>query len=129
MNAPKDLKYAKTHEWIRIEGNLATEGISDFAQSSLSDIAFIELPELGQQVQAGMACGTIEAVKAVSEIYASVSGEIVEVNETIVNNPETINEDPYGGGWFFKIRMSAPGEADEMMSAEEYEKFAESESH
>ena len=120
MNAPKDLKYTKNHEWIRIEGDSAVQGITDYAQSELSDIAFVELPDKGISVEKDNACGTIEAVKAVSEIYAAVSGEIIEVNDEIANNPEIISDDPYGEGWLFKIRMSDPSEADKLMSADDY---------
>ncbi|MFO8062899.1 MAG: glycine cleavage system protein GcvH [bacterium] len=120
MNAPKDLKYTKNHEWIRIEGDTAVQGITDYAQSELSDIAFVELPDEGINVEKDNACGTIEAVKAVSEIYAAVSGGIIEVNSGIVDNPEIISDDPYGEGWLFKIKMSDPSEADELMSADQY---------
>lgn len=120
MNAPKDLKYTKNHEWVRIEGDSAVQGITDYAQSELSDIAFVELPDEGLSVERNNACGTIEAVKAVSEIYAAVSGEIIEVNSEIANNPEIISDDPYGKGWLFKIKMSDPSEADELMSADHY---------
>lgn len=127
MNAPKELKYTKSHEWIRIEGDTAIQGITDYAQNELSDIAFVDLPQVGDTVDMGNTCGNIEAVKAVSELYAAVSGEIIEVNEEIDSNPELINEDPFGKGWFFKIRMSDKSEADNLMSADEYIKFAESE--
>lgn len=127
MNAPKELKYTKSHEWIRIEGDTAIQGITDYAQNELSDIAFVDLPQVGDTVDMGNTCGNIEAVKAVSELYAAVSGEIIEVNEEIDSNPELINEDPFGKGWFFKIRMSDKSEAENLMSADEYIKFAESE--
>lgn len=120
MNAPKDLKYTKNHEWIRIEDDSAVQGITDYAQSELSDIAFVELPDKGISVEKDNACGTIEAVKAVSEIYAAVSGEIIEVNSEIADNPEIISDDPYGEGWLFKIKMSDPSEADDLMSADQY---------
>ncbi len=129
MNTPKELKYTKSHEWLKVEGEIATEGITDYAQSELSDIAFIELPEVGTIVSAGETCGTIEAVKAVSDLVASVSGEVIEINEKLSDNPDLINSDPYGEGWFFKIKMSNPEETDELMNADEYEKFVEEESH
>ncbi|RKX64632.1 glycine cleavage system protein GcvH [candidate division TA06 bacterium] len=127
MNFPKELKYTKSHEWVKIEGDIATEGISDFAQEELSDIVYLELPEIGTKVEAGKAFGTIEAVKAVSDLVAAVSGEIVEVNEELVNAPETINSDPYGAGWIIKVKMSNPDEANSLLSAEEYEKFVQEE--
>ena len=127
MNFPKELKYTKSHEWVKIEGDIATEGISDFAQEELSDIVYLELPEIGTKVEAGKAFGTIEAVKAVSDLVAAVSGEIVEVNEELVNAPETINNDPYGAGWIIKVKMSNPDEANSLLSAEEYEKFVQEE--
>ncbi|HHD83114.1 MAG TPA: glycine cleavage system protein GcvH [Bacteroidetes bacterium] len=127
MNFPKELKYTKSHEWVKIEGDIATEGISDFAQEELSDIVYLELPEVGTKVETGKAFGTIEAVKAVSDLVAAVSGEIVEVNEELVNAPETINNDPYGAGWIIKVKMSNPDEANSLLSAEEYEKFVQEE--
>ncbi len=127
MNFPEELKYTKSHEWIKVEGEIATEGISDFAQAELSDIVYLELPEVGTKVEAGKAFGTIEAVKAVSDLVAAVSGEITEVNTSLTDAPETINSDPYGEGWIIKIKMSNPAEAESLMSADEYEKFVQEE--
>ncbi len=127
MNFPEELKYTKSHEWIKVEGEIATEGISDFAQAELSDIVYLELPEVGTKVEAGKAFGTIEAVKAVSDLVAAVSGEITEVNTDLTDAPETINSDPYGNGWIIKIKMSNPAEAEALMSAEQYEKFVQEE--
>ncbi|MCK4523436.1 glycine cleavage system protein GcvH [candidate division WOR-3 bacterium] len=123
MNIPKELKYRKTHEWVKIDGDTAIQGITDFAQSELSDIAFIELPQIEDKVKAGESCGTIEAVKAVSDLYAALSGEIVETNDKLGSNPEMINESPYTDGWFFKIKISDASEIDNLMNAEDYEKF------
>ncbi len=123
MNIPKELKYRKTHEWVKIEDGIAIQGITDFAQSELSDIAFIELPQVEDKVKTGVSCGTIEAVKAVSDIYASLSGEIIETNDKLGSNPEIINNSPYTDGWFFKIKISDASEIDNLMNAEEYEKF------
>ncbi len=127
MNAPKDLKYTKSHEWIKIDGNIAIQGITDYAQNELSDIAFVELPDIGNAVKMGESCGTIEAVKAVSDLYAAVSGEIVEINNSIADGPEIINEDAFGKGWFFKIKMNDIAEVDKLLNAEEYVKFTEEE--
>lgn len=126
MNAPQELKYTKSHEWIKIEGDTATQGITDYAQNELSDIAFVDLPQVGDNVDMGNTCGNIEAVKAVSDLYAAVSGEIIEINGDIDSNPELINEDPFGKGWFFKVKMSDKEEAGNLMSADEYIKFVES---
>lgn len=129
MNAPKDLKYTLNHEWIKIENGIATEGLTDFAQSELSDIAFVELPEKGIAVKKDESCGTIEAVKAVSELFAGVSGEITDVNEEIKSDASLINTDPYGAGWLIKIKASDVKEADGLMSADEYIKFCEEHGH
>lgn len=124
MNVPKELQYTKTHEWIRYEGDTATVGITDHAQDELGDVVFIELPEAGASFDAGDSFGTVESVKAVSDIYAPVGGEVVEVNQTLNDAPEKINEDPYGEGWMIKLRVL--GEVD-LLSAEEYEKMVEEE--
>lgn len=129
MNAPKDLKYTKNHEWIKIENGTATEGLTDFAQSELSDIAFVELPEKGINVKKDESCGTIEAVKAVSELFAGVSGEITDVNEAIKSDASLINTDPYGEGWLIKIKFTNSAEADELMDADAYIKFCEENGH
>ena len=120
MNVPQELKYAATHEWVRAEGETATVGITDHAQKELTDVVFVELPKVGQKIVAGKECAVIESVKAASDIYAPVSGEVIEVNEAIVSNPATVNADPYGGGWFFKVRMSSPSELASLKTAEEY---------
>ena len=124
MSVPGDLQYTKTHEWLRREGDTATVGITDHAQDELGDVVFIELPEEGVSFGAGDAFGTIESVKAVSDLYAPVGGEVVEVNEALNDAPEKINEDPYGEGWIIRLRVSGDGN---LLSAEEYEKVLEEE--
>jgi glycine cleavage system H protein len=124
LSVPEDLQYTKTHEWLRREGDTATVGITDHAQDELGDVVFIELPEEGASFGAGDAFGTIESVKAVSDLYAPVGGEIVEVNEALNDAPEKINEDPYGEGWIIRLRVSGDGN---LLSAEEYEKVLEEE--
>ena len=124
MNIPEDLQYTKSHEWVRIEGDTATIGITDHAQDELGDVVFVELPEEGDTFDAGESFGTVESVKAVSDLYTPVGGEIVEVNSALNDAPEKINEDPYGEGWIVKLRTS--GEA-ELLSAEGYEKVLQEE--
>ncbi len=121
MNIPADLKYSKDHEWARIEGDVAVVGITDYAQNELGDIVYVELPEVGTQVEQGKTFGTIEAVKAVSDLFAPVSGEVVEVNEKLNDSPELVNQDPYGEGWMIKIKMSNPDEVNNLLSKEDYE--------
>ena len=125
MNIPEDLQYTKSHEWVRIEGDTATIGITDHAQDELGDVVFVELPEEGDAFDAGESFGTVESVKAVSDLYAPVGGEVVEVNSALEDAPENINEDPYGEGWIVKLRTT--DEAD-LLSPEEYEKVVEEES-
>lgn len=124
MSVPGDLQYTKTHEWVRREGDTATVGITEHAQDELGDVVFIELPEEGASFGAGDAFGTIESVKAVSDLYAPVGGEVVEVNEALNDAPEKVNEDPYGEGWIIRLRVSGEGI---LLSAEEYEKVLEEE--
>ena len=125
MNIPEELSYARTHEWMKREGDIATVGITDHAQDELGEVVFIELPEEGTTFSAGDSFGTIESVKAVSDLYAPVGGEVVEINETLNDSPERVNEDPYGGGWMIKLRISEEGD---LLSAGEYEKVVEEES-
>jgi len=121
-NVPGDLKYRETHEWVRIEGDTATVGITEHAQDELGDVVFVELPETGATFSAGDSFGTVESVKAVSDLYAPVSGEVSEVNEALNESPEKINEDPYGDGWIVRLRVS--GEApDDLLSSDDYEKL------
>ena len=121
MEFPEELKYTEDHEWVMVEGDLVVVGITDFAQDSLGDVVFVELPEVGAEVTAGKAFGVVESVKAVSDIYAPVSGTVEEVNEELPDAPEVINTSPYGDGWLIKIRMSDPGELDELMDAPAYQ--------
>jgi glycine cleavage system H protein len=125
LNVPQDLQYSRSHEWVRTEGDTATVGISDHAQDELGDVVFVELPDEGATFNAGDSFGTVESVKAVSDVYAPVGGEVVEVNSSLEDAPEKINDDPYGEGWLVKLRTS--GEAD-LLSPEEYEKVVEEES-
>lgn len=120
MNIPSGLLYTKDHEWARLEGDTAAVGITDYAQGELGDVVFVELPHVGDQVAKGSPFGTIEAVKAVSDLFAPFSGEVVEVNSALENTPETINTSPYEGGWMIKIRVSDPSEKSELMNAEAY---------
>ena len=124
---PEDNRYAKTHEYAHPEGDVAVIGISDFAQKELGDVVFVELPRPGTQLDANEELGSIESVKAVSDLFAPVSGEVIEVNEALTDNAALVNTDPYGDGWMVKIRMSDATELDELMSAEEYEEFLETE--
>jgi glycine cleavage system H protein len=120
MNFPDHLKYSKDHEWIRVEGDVAYVGVSDFAQNELGDIVFVEITALGQTVKAHDIFGTIDAVKTVSDLFLPVSGEILEVNKALESNPELVNSDPYGQGWIVKINMNNAGELNELMDASAY---------
>jgi glycine cleavage system H protein len=120
-NIPSDLKYTKSHEWVRVNGETATVGITDHAQRELTDIVFVELPEIGRQVKAGDGCAVVESVKTASDIYAPVSGEIFETNKMLADDPALVNREPYGGGWFFKIRLSQPAELDRLLTPEQYQ--------
>ena len=125
MSIPDDLQYTKSHEWVRAEDGTVTIGITDHAQEELGDVVFVELPEVGDTIGAGDSFGTVESVKAVSDLYTPVGGEVVEVNSSLEDAPEKINDDPYGDGWIVKLRTSE--EAD-LLSSEEYEKVVEEES-
>jgi glycine cleavage system H protein len=124
LSVPGDLQYTRTHEWVRREGDTATVGITDHAQDELGDVVFVELPEEGATFGAGDAFGTIESVKAVSDLYAPVGGEVVEVNSALDDVPEKVNEDPYGDGWIVRLRVSGEGD---LLSAADYEKVLEEE--
>ncbi|MSR42523.1 MAG: glycine cleavage system protein GcvH [Pedosphaera sp.] len=117
---PADLKYAKSHEWSRIAGDTATVGITDHAQHELTDVVFVELPALGRQVKAGEACAVVESVKTASDIYAPLSGEVIELNKAVADNPSLVNTEPYVGGWFFKLKLAAPAEAGQLLSVDQY---------
>src|SRR5579864_2073947 len=119
-NIPSDLRYAKSHEWVRVAGALGTVGITDHAQHELTDVVFVELPELGRKVKAGEACAVVESVKTASDIYSPVGGEVTEVNKAVVDNPALVNTEPYGGGWFYKIRLSNPADLNGLLSPEQY---------
>jgi glycine cleavage system H protein len=119
-NIPTDLKYAKSHEWVRVSGGAATVGITDHAQHELTDVVFLELPAVGRKVKAGEACAVVESVKTASDIYSPVSGEITEINKAAVDNPALVNTDSYGNGWFFKIKLSDPAEVKVLLSPEQY---------
>jgi len=119
---PADLKYAKSHEWVRISGDTAVIGITDHAQHELTDVVFAELPAVGRKVKAGEACAVVESVKTASDIYSPVSGEVVEANKSIVDNPALVNTDPFGAGWFYKIKLSQPAEANSLLSPGDYAK-------
>ena len=120
MNVPSELKYSKDHEWCRLEGEYAYVGITDFAQSQLGDIVFVDVPTVGETLAAGEVFGTIEAVKTVSDAYLPVGGEIVEMNEAVDADSSLVNKDPYGEGWMIKVKISEPADYDALLSAEEY---------
>jgi glycine cleavage system H protein len=120
MNVPKNLKYAKTHEWVRVEGDIAIVGITDHAQHELTDVVYVEIPAVGSHVEAGKECAVVESVKAASDIYAPVSGDLVAVNEELSQAPELLNQDPYDKGWMFKIKMSDTGELNQLLSPDDY---------
>src|SRR5690606_9313829 len=123
---PNELRYLETHEWVRNEGDgIATIGITDHAQEALGDVVFVELPEVGRVLAAGEESAVVESVKAASDIYAPVSGEVIAINEALEDAPETINNSPYGDGWFYKVRMSDPAELDELLDADGYRDVAE----
>ncbi|HEX5400056.1 MAG TPA: glycine cleavage system protein GcvH [Verrucomicrobiae bacterium] len=121
-NVPSDLKYAKSHEWVRANGDTATVGITDHAQHELTDIVFVELPEVGRKLNAGEACAVVESVKTASDIYSPVSGEIIEINRAVVDDPALVNKEPHSEGWFFKIKLANPTELDSLLSPDDYEK-------
>lgn len=121
-NVPADLRYAKSHEWVRLEGDVATVGITDHAQHELTDIVFVETPAVGRKVRAGEACAVVESVKTASDIYSPLSGDVIEVNPAVTGDPALVNSDPYGRGWFFKLRVAGADEAGGLMAPETYSK-------
>ena len=125
-NIPENLRYSKDHEWVGVEGDVATIGITDYAQHSLGDVVYIDMPRVGDTFGTHEAFGSVESVKAVSEIFTPVAGEVVEVNDTLNDTPEAVNNDAYSGGWMVKVKMANPGEADAMLSAVEYEEYLSS---
>jgi glycine cleavage system H protein len=126
-NVPDNLHYSKDHEWVRVENNVAVIGITDHAQEQLGDVVYVELPKPGESFSAHESFGSVESVKAVSEIFTPVSGEIAEVNGSLTDEPEKVNKDPYGDGWMIKVKMSAAGEVDSLLTAAEYEDFTKAE--
>ena len=122
-NYPNDLKYDKEHEWVRVEGDTAVIGISDFAQDQLGEVVFVDLPAAGSDAVAGETFGEVESVKSVSDLFSPVTGSVVEVNDNLSDAPETVNEDPYGDGWLIKVKLSDASELDGLMAAAEYEEF------
>jgi len=123
MSVPTDLKYTKEHEWVRIEGDTATFGVTNHAQEALGDIVFVELPEVGRSIDAGEAYGVVESVKAVSDVYAPVAGEVIEVNEALEGEPDLVNSDAYGTGWIIKVKISEHNDSAELMNPDEYTEF------
>ncbi len=126
MEVREGLYYSKEHEWVKVEGDVATVGITDYAQDSLGDVVFVELPEVGRKVSAGESVAVVESVKAASDVYTPVSGEIVEVNTELSSSPELVNQSPYDQGWFFKLKLSNPSELDSLMGAKEYQDYVNS---
>ena len=128
MSSPADLKYSKSHEWVRLDGDVAAIGLADHAQSELGDITYLELPDVGDTITAGEPLGVVESVKAASDIYAPIGGEVVERNENAVNAPELVNQSPYGDAWLIKVKLADNAELDSLMDATAYDEFLESES-
>jgi glycine cleavage system H protein len=125
MNIPNDLRYTKTDEWVRVEGDIATIGITDYAQSELGDIVYMELPEPGRVLQVDEMFGTVESVKAVADLYAPLAGEVVAANAAVTQRAELVNEDPYGEGWLIKVQIADPSELDNLLTAEQYAAYIE----
>ncbi|OGL62341.1 MAG: glycine cleavage system protein H [Candidatus Tectomicrobia bacterium RIFCSPLOWO2_12_FULL_69_37] len=128
MEFPKHLKYSREHEWVKVEGNVAQVGITDYAQSELGDVVYVELPEVGTDVEANNTFGVVESVKAVSDLFAPVTGSIAEVNPQLEEEPELVNSDPYEDGWMIKIEMNDPSELNDLLDVDEYKTFVEEES-
>ncbi len=128
MTTPHDNFYAKSHEYIHVEGDIGTIGITEYAQKELGDVVFVELPQVGSQLEMGDELGSIESVKAVSELFTPVSGEVIEVNDQLTDKPALVNDDPWGDGWMIRIKLSLPDEVDDLMSAEEYDEYVAKES-
>ncbi|MFZ1699720.1 MAG: glycine cleavage system protein GcvH [Pyrinomonadaceae bacterium] len=122
-NIPENLRYSKDHEWVAVEGDVATIGITDYAQHSLGDVVYIDMPRVGDSFATHEAFGSVESVKAVSEVFTPVGGEITEINDGVNDTPEAVNNDPYAAGWMIKMKMDNPGEADALLSADEYEEY------
>jgi glycine cleavage system H protein len=127
-NVPEDLHYSKDHEWVRVEGDQAIIGITDYAQNSLGDVVYVELPKPAEEFAANEPFGSVESVKAVSEVFTPVAGAVVTINESLADEPEKVNSDPYGEGWMIRLRMANPGDVDSLLTAAEYEDFTKAES-
>ena len=128
MSYPEDLRYTKEHEWVRVAGDVGTIGITDHAQKELGDIVYVDLPKVGAHIEQGKSLGSVESVKAVSDIYSPVSGDVTEVNEILAQAPEKLNQDPHGSAWLVKLRLSAPDEAKGLLSAADYQAYVGAES-
>ena len=127
-NYPEEFRYTKEHEWVKVEGDAGTVGITDHAQKELGDIVYVDLPKVGAKVEKGKSLGSVESVKAVSDIYSPVSGEVVAINDTLTSAPEKLNEDPHGAAWLVKVRLSAPDEIKQLLSASDYQTYVGAES-
>lgn len=127
-NVPEDLHYSKDHEWVRVDGDQAIIGITDYAQNSLGDVVYVELPKAEDEFAANESFGSVESVKAVSEVFTPIAGSVVKINEALADEPETVNSDPYGEGWMIRLKMANPGEVDSLLTAAEYEDFTKAES-
>jgi glycine cleavage system H protein len=127
-NVPEDLHYSKDHEWVRVDGDQAIIGITDYAQNSLGDVVYVELPKVGEEFGAHEPFGSVESVKAVSEVFTPIAGAIVAINEALADEPEIVNSDPYGQGWMIRVKMANPSEVDSLLTAAEYEDFTKAES-
>jgi len=126
-NVPEDLHYSKDHEWVRVDGDVAIIGITDYAQNSLGDVVYVELPKAGDEFSANEPFGSVESVKAVSEVFTPIAGVVAQINESLADEPETVNSDPYGSGWMVRLKMSNPSEVDSLLTAAEYEDFTKAE--
>jgi len=126
-NVPEDLHYSKDHEWVRVDGDVAIIGITDYAQNSLGDVVYVELPKAGDEFAANESFGSVESVKAVSEVFTPIAGVVAQINESLADEPETVNSDPYGKGWMIRLKMSHAGEVDSLLTAAEYEDFTKAE--
>jgi glycine cleavage system H protein len=127
-NVPEDLHYSKDHEWVRVDGDQAIIGITDYAQNSLGDVVYVELPKAGEEFAANEPFGSVESVKAVSEVFTPIAGTVVTINESLADEPESVNSDPYGSGWMVRVKMANPGEVDSLLTAAENEDFTKAES-
>lgn len=124
---PHDSRYTKSHEYVHVDGDTAVVGITDYAQKELGDVVFVELPQVGTELEQGDEMGSIESVKAVSELFSPVSGEVIEINESLADKPDLVNSDPYGDGWMIKLRLSQPDEVEELLSSSDYDEYVENE--